>query len=96
MDEVFTADRNIGRELARVDWSATPLGEPQDWPQSLRTAVSILLSSKFAMWMAWGPELTFFCNEAYRRDTLGQKYPWALGRPSAQVWSEIWDDIAPR
>ncbi|MFD6798000.1 SpoIIE family protein phosphatase [Streptomyces cyaneofuscatus] len=96
MDEVFTADRNIGRELARVDWSATPLGEPRDWPQSLRTAVSILLSSKFAMWMAWGPELTFFCNEAYRRDTLGQKYPWALGRPSAQVWSEIWDDIAPR
>ncbi|NEC65313.1 SpoIIE family protein phosphatase [Streptomyces sp. SID9727] len=96
MDEVFTADRKIGQELARVDWSATPLGEPQDWPQSLRTAVSILLSSKFAMWMAWGPELTFFCNEAYRRDTLGQKYPWALGRPSSVVWSEIWDDIGPR
>ncbi|WP_433405081.1 SpoIIE family protein phosphatase [Streptomyces sp. CA-146814] len=96
MDEVFTADRNIGRELAKVDWSATPLGGPEDWPQSLRTAVNILLSSKFAMWMAWGPELTFFCNEAYRRDTLGQKYPWALGRPFATVWSEIWDDIAPR
>ncbi|MFD7746315.1 SpoIIE family protein phosphatase [Streptomyces sp. NPDC059698] len=96
MDEVFTADRKIGQELARVDWSATPLGEPQDWPQSLRTAVSILLSSKFAMWMAWGPELTFFCNEAYRRDTLGQKYPWALGRPSSVVWSEIWGDIGPR
>ena len=31
------------------------------------------------MWMAWGPELTFFCNDAYRRDTLGKKYPWALG-----------------
>ncbi|MFF7361503.1 SpoIIE family protein phosphatase [Streptomyces sp. NPDC008125] len=96
MDEVFTADRKIGQELARVEWSATPLGEPQDWPQSLRTAVSILLSSKFAMWMAWGPELTFFCNEAYRRDTLGQKYPWALGRPSSVVWSEIWGDIGPR
>lgn len=96
VDEVFTADKEIGKDLALVDWSATPLGPPQDWPQSLRTAVSILLSSKFAMWMAWGPQLTFFCNEAYRRDTLGQKYPWALGRPSNEVWSEIWGDIGPR
>jgi hypothetical protein len=62
----------------------------------LQTAVSILLSSRFPMWMAWGPELTFFCNAAYRRDTLGRKYPWALGRPASEVWSEIWDDIGPR
>ncbi|MFD9099159.1 SpoIIE family protein phosphatase [Streptomyces collinus] len=48
------------------------------------------------MWMAWGEELTFFCNAAYRRDTLGRKYPWALGRPANQVWAEIWDDIGPR
>ncbi|MEV1046634.1 SpoIIE family protein phosphatase [Streptomyces sp. NPDC049916] len=48
------------------------------------------------MWMAWGPELTFFCNGSYRRDSLGQKYPWALGRPFREVWPEIWDDISPR
>ena len=48
------------------------------------------------MWMAWGPELTFFCNDAYRRDTLSKKYPWALGRPAREVWAEIWDDIGPR
>nr|WP_240449097.1 SpoIIE family protein phosphatase [Streptomyces harenosi] len=48
------------------------------------------------MWMAWGPELTFFCNAAYRRDTLGRKYPWALGRPADEVWAEIWGDIGPR
>jgi PAS domain S-box-containing protein len=48
------------------------------------------------MWMAWGPQLTFFCNTAYRRDTLGRKYPWALGRPASEVWAEIWDDIGPR
>ncbi|MCE7080374.1 SpoIIE family protein phosphatase [Streptomyces sp. ST2-7A] len=93
---VFAADPEVGRDLAAVDWTATPLGVPEDWPQSLRTAVSILLSSRFPMWMAWGPELTFFCNAAYRRDTLGQKYPWALGRPADEVWSEIWDDIGPR
>ncbi|MGW5503332.1 SpoIIE family protein phosphatase [Streptomyces sp. SS52] len=93
---VFTADEEIGSDLARVDWSATPLGLPEQWPQSLRTAVSILLSSRFSMWMAWGPDLTFFCNAAYRRDTLGAKYPWALGRPAREVWAEIWDDIGPR
>lgn len=93
---IFGADGEVGRDLARVDWSATPLGPPAGWPQSLRTAVSILLSSRFSMWMAWGPELTFFCNAAYRRDTLGQKYPWALGRPAREVWAEIWDDIGPR
>ena len=48
------------------------------------------------MWMAWGPGLTFLCNDAYRRDTLGQKYPWALGRPAREVWAEIWTEIGPR
>ena len=56
----------------------------------------VVVSSRFSMWMAWGPELTFFCNDAYRRDTLGKKYPWALGRPAWEVWAEIWDDIGPR
>ncbi|CAN5560538.1 SpoIIE family protein phosphatase [soil metagenome] len=95
-DTVFSADPEVGRDLAEVDWTSTPLGSPDGWPQSLRTAVSILLSSRFSMWMAWGPELTFFCNDAYRRDTLGRKYPWALGRPAREVWAEIWDDIGPR
>ncbi|WP_190184186.1 SpoIIE family protein phosphatase [Streptomyces cirratus] len=94
--DVFSADEEIGRDLALVDWAATPLGEPATWPQSLRTAVSILLSSRFSMWMAWGPQLTFFCNAAYRRNTLGHKYPWALGRSAREVWAEIWDDIGPR
>ncbi|WP_053674806.1 SpoIIE family protein phosphatase [Streptomyces sp. WM4235] len=95
--DVFAADEVVGRDLALVDWAATtPLGNPEGWPQSLKTTVSILLSSKFSMWMAWGPELTFFCNAAYRRDTLGRKYPWALGRPASEVWAEIWDAIGPR
>jgi PAS domain S-box-containing protein len=94
--DVFAADREVGGDLARVDWASTPLGPPGEWPQSLQTAVSILLSSRFPMWMAWGEQLTFFCNAAYRRDTLGRKYPWALGRPANEVWAEIWDDIGPR
>jgi len=93
---MFAADEEVGRDLAAVDWAATPLGPPGSWPQSLQTAVDILLSSRFPMWMAWGPRLTFFCNAAYRRDTLGRKYPWALGRTASEVWAEIWDDIGPR
>lgn len=94
--EIFASGGEVGRDLARVDWAATPLGPPEGWAQSLQTAVSILLSSRFSMWMAWGPELTFFCNDSYRRDTLGRKYPWALGRPAREVWAEIWADIHPR
>jgi signal transduction histidine kinase/DNA-binding response OmpR family regulator len=94
--EVFEAGGDVGRDLAAVDWAATPLGPPQTWPQSLVSVVRVLLTSRFSMWMAWGPELTFFCNDAYRRDTLGRKYPWALGRPISEVWAEIWPEIAPR
>ena len=93
---VFSADEELRPDLVRVDWSATPLGSPGAWPQSLQTAVDILLSSRFSMWMAWGPDLTFFCNAAYRHATLGRKYPWALGRPAREVWAEIWTDIGPR
>jgi signal transduction histidine kinase/DNA-binding response OmpR family regulator len=94
--EIFRAAGEVGRDLLAVDWTATPLGPAQAWPQSLTTIVGALLGSRFAMWMAWGPELTFFCNDAYRRHTLGSKYPWALGRPAGEVWAEIWPDIGPR
>jgi PAS domain S-box-containing protein len=90
------AGGRVGADLLAVDWEATPLGAPERWPQSLTSVVGIVLSSRFAMWMAWGPELTFFCNDAYRRDTLGAKYPWALGRRADEVWAEIWPDIGPR
>ncbi|HET9094463.1 MAG TPA: SpoIIE family protein phosphatase [Solirubrobacteraceae bacterium] len=89
------ADR-VREDLRRVDWERTPLGAPTTWPNSLRTMVRVMLASRFSMWMAWGPELTFFCNDAYRRDTLGAKYPWALGRPAREVWAEIWPEIGPR
>ncbi|MEA2147404.1 MAG: hypothetical protein QOG59_2991, partial [Solirubrobacteraceae bacterium] len=86
----------VGRDLLAADWSLTPLGPPEQWSPSLSMFVPVMLGSRFAMWMAWGPELTFFCNDAYRRDTLGKKYPWALGRPARDVWAEIWPDIGPR
>jgi PAS domain S-box-containing protein len=94
--DTFRQSGDVGQDMLAVDWAATPLGPPETWSNSLQSAVRIVLSSRFSMWMAWGPELTFFCNDAYRRDTLGAKYPWALGKPASTVWSEIWTDIGPR
>jgi signal transduction histidine kinase/DNA-binding response OmpR family regulator len=85
----------MGARMRALDWSATGIGEPASWPQSLRTVVRILLTSRFAMWMAWGDDLTFFCNDAYL-PTTGVKSDWVLGARSDRVWAEIWPDIGPR
>ncbi len=82
--------------ISSYDWSTTPLGHVAGWPDSLRAAVRIVVTSRFPMWMAWGPELTILYNDAYARVTLGTKHPWALGKPAPKVWPEIWADIGPR
>src|SRR5690348_3324732 len=86
-------DSELAARVRALDWSATSLGAIDAWPQSLRTIVDTLLTSRFSMWMGWGPDLTFFYNDAYQRDTLGVKHPWALGRPFRDVWAEIWPDL---
>jgi signal transduction histidine kinase len=86
----------LGRLIHEFDWTKTPLGPIGGWPQNLTTILRILLTSRFAMWMSWGPELTFLYNDAYARMTLGKKHPWALGKRSQEVWEEIWSDIGPR
>lgn len=79
-----------------VDWRSTPVGPRASWPALLDSIVRVVQASKFSMWLGWGPDLVFFYNDAYRRDTLGVKHPWALGRPAREVWEEIWGDIGPR
>jgi PAS domain S-box-containing protein len=86
----------LAKLVHQFDWTTTPLGPSQDWPQSLKTIVRVMLASRFAMWMSWGPDLTFLYNDAYAKMTLGKKHPWALGKPSQKVWEEIWNDIGPR
>jgi hypothetical protein len=85
----------MGDRIRQFDWSTTPLGPMSHWPQSLRTVINILLSSRYAMWMAWGPELSMLYNDAYQ-PTLGLKHPRALGMRASEVWAEIWPDIGPR
>jgi PAS domain S-box-containing protein len=86
---------DLAKLVRERDWSTTPLGPVEQWPQSLQTTVNILLTSRYAMWMGWGDQLTMLYNDAYR-PTLGIKHPWALGRPTEEVWAEIWRDIGPR
>jgi hypothetical protein len=93
--EFLAGGGEMGARMRALDWSRTPLGPPAAWPQSLKTIVRVMLDSRYAMWMLWGPELTFFCNDAYL-PTVGNKRDWVLGARSDRVWKEIWPDIGPR
>ena len=76
--------------MRAMDWSKTPLGPVESWPQSLKSAVSILLPSKAQIVLFWGPQLVTLYNDAYR-PVYGAKHPNVLGLPAAKAWSEIWE-----
>jgi PAS domain S-box-containing protein len=81
---------DMGARMRSMDWSATPLGQPEQWPQSLRSTLSMLLPSKAQIILFWGDEFVVFYNDAYR-PVFGAKHPQALGVPGCRAWSEIWD-----
>jgi PAS domain S-box-containing protein len=85
----------LGGLIRTHDWSQTPLGPLTTWPQSLKTAVNLILSSQHPMWIGWGPDITFLYNDAYVQVLSLAKHPQALGRPAAEVWAEIWDICGP-
>jgi PAS domain S-box-containing protein len=94
-DDFLAGGGEMGGRMRTLDWTTTPLGPVTAWPQSLKTIVRVMLDSRYAMWMLWGPDLTFFCNDAYL-PTVGMKRDWVLGARSDKVWEEIWPDIGPR
>ncbi|GER90527.1 hypothetical protein KDW_46890 [Dictyobacter vulcani] len=71
------------------------LGPVEVWPQSLKTIIRIMLTSRQPIWIGWGPELTTFYNDPYKA-IIGGKHPWALGKPTSVVWQEIWHEVGPR
>ena len=94
-DFIFSGGGEMGALMRAFDWSQTPVGPVADWPQSLRTAVRIILTSRYAMFIWWGRELVNLYNDPYR-EFLGTKHPAALGKSAREVWAEIWEQIGPR
>jgi signal transduction histidine kinase len=80
----------MGERVRTLDWSKTPLGPVEEWPQSLRSPVSMMLPSKAQIILFWGPELVVLYNDAYRT-VFGAKHPQMLGQPGRVAWSEIWN-----
>src|SRR6478735_9410563 len=94
MPSAFVGGGQVGALMRAHDWSASPLGPPDDWPQALHTVTALLLQSRFPMFVAWGPELGFLYNDSYA-EILGAKHPAALGSRFQDIWSEIWPVISP-
>src|SRR5262245_3337910 len=91
----LTGGGEMGRRTRAFDWSTTSVGAIDRWPQSLKTAVSIMLGCKYPLLIWWGRELIHFYNDAYL-PVLGKRHPSALGRPAPQVWSEAWPLVGPQ
>ena len=95
MDPTFlSGGGEMGARIRAFDWTRTPLGPPEHWPHGLKTAVRIMLTSRQAMWIGWGAELTYLYNDPYK-SIIGGKHPQALGQPTETVWREIWPEISP-
>ncbi len=91
---VFASSGAMAELLAGTDWSATSLGPPETWPQSLRSAASICLGAEYPIAIYWGEDLSLLYNEAWS-EIPGDRHPWALGRPAAEVWPDIWHLVGP-
>jgi DNA-binding NtrC family response regulator/signal transduction histidine kinase len=95
IESVFAGGGDMGARMRAVDWSTTVLGPVEQWPQSLRACVRIVLGAGHPMLISWGPEYTMLYNDAYGV-VVGTKHPGALGRSCREVLAEAWDFIGPR
>ncbi len=86
----------MGARMRAVDWTATPLGAPGEWPAALGTALRLLLGSNRPMLLWWGPDLIQFYNDAFAATVDGGGHPPALGRPAPACWQDAWPEIGPR
>ncbi len=85
----------MGTLIREKDWSKTPLKSIESWPQSLKTAVNIILTSRYPMFIWWGESLINLYNDKYV-PFLGIKHPKALGQSAKDIWAEIWSQVGPR
>lgn len=86
----------MGERLRGFDWSTSPVGPPAEWPQSLKTAVSICINSRYPIVLWWGnPAYTMFYNDAYIPVLGVTKHPGWLALSGRDCWKEIWSTVGP-
>lgn len=90
--DCLTGGGEMGARMREHAWSKTALGPIENWPQSLKTIVSLMLNSRYPMFVWWGQELTNFYNDAYI-PILGKRHPEAMGLPAAIIWKDIWSVV---
>ena len=83
----------MGELIRAFDWTTTPLGHPLSWPQGLRTATRLLLTTPHPILIWWGSELIQLYNDAYRRSLGTERHPSALGQRGRDCWIEVWHII---
>jgi len=93
--EVMRGGGEMGALMRSTNWGDTHLGPPETWPQSLRTAVGLLLESRFPMYLAWGSDFVQFYNDWYRPILGSTKHPAALGGRAQDTFAESWHIIGP-
>lgn len=91
----LTGGGEMGERMRLMNWDNTSLGPVENWPQSLKTTVSVCLNSKFPILLWWGKEMIMIYNDAYRPILGESKHPKALGAEGQEVWKEIWHVIGP-
>ncbi|HVY38140.1 MAG TPA: ATP-binding protein [Polyangia bacterium] len=84
----------MGKLVLAKDWSCTPLGPIESWPQSLRTTVSLCLASNFPISIAWGDQHTQIYNDGYW-PICGAKHPASLGQDFSVCWASAWPAVGP-
>ena len=93
--EFHSGGGELGALIRAKDWSATPLGPAESWSQSIKTAVSLCLNSRFPILLWIGPELRLIYNDAYVPFLGEAKHPAVLGAPGRTAWGEVWATIGP-
>ncbi len=85
----------MGARMRAYDWSGFALGAPETWDPALRTSLALCLDSSFPTAIYCGPDLSLVYNDAWI-PVAGDRHPWALGRPGAEVWPDIWHVVGPQ
>jgi PAS domain S-box-containing protein len=86
---------DAGALIRSIDWSASPVGKPEAWPEALRTALAVCLNSTIPSAVYWGPEFITFYNDAWAQQSAG-RHPWSMGRPARESRADMWGTLQPQ